>query len=237
MNLVDAKILVVDDEPMLVEIYAAWLSSVGCMKVSTANDGAAALALMESETFDLLLSDIRMPVMDGITLVRCLAKTMRTLPTIVFVSGFGDIDQREMYALGVEAFVAKPCDRIALIKLLEKAVADRSTLWQTEFTAAPRQALVIEANCIDTAASLNTIGLGRGGFSVYTLASISLGKVAFQLHLTDLAIEIVGQGYVRWSSRTENKAGIELAFLDTDSRRWLTDAIACESPRSFIPGS
>jgi CheY-like chemotaxis protein len=237
MNLVDARILLVDDEPMLLEIYAAWFRSMGCAKVSTASNGAAALALMESETFDLLLSDIRMPVMDGITLVRCLAKTGRTLPTIVFVSGFGDIDQREMYDLGVEAFVAKPCDRKELLKLLEKAIADRSTLWQTEFTTAPRQSLVIEANRIDTAASMNTIGLGRGGFSVYTPASISLGKVAFRLHLADVALEIAGQGYIRWFSRTENKGGIELAFLNPNCRTWLTDAIASESPRSFIPGS
>jgi CheY-like chemotaxis protein len=237
MNLVDARILLVDDEPMLLEIYAIWLRSIGCMKVFTADNGAAALALMESETFDLLLSDIRMPVMDGITLVRCLAETGRTLPTIVFVSGFGDIDQREMYALGVEAFVAKPCDRKELLKLLENAVAERSTLWHTECTSAPRQSLVVEANRIDTAASLDTIGLGRGGFSVYTLASISLGKAAFRLHLADVAVEIAGQGYVRWFSRNENKAGIELAFLNPDCRTWLTDAIASESPRSFIPGS
>ena len=221
---------------MLREIFQTWLHSAGCGKVFTAADGAAALTLMESESIDLLLSDIRMPVMDGMTLVRSLAATGRALPSIVFVSGFGDIDQREMYAMGVEAFVTKPCDRKGLLKLLENAIADRSLLWRAEWTVAPRQSLVIEANRIDIAASLETIGLGRGGFSVYTLASISLGKVAFQLHLADAAIEIAGQGYIRWFSRSDNKAGIELAFLDNDSRTWLTDAIACESPRSFIPG-
>jgi CheY-like chemotaxis protein len=237
MNLVDAKILIVDDEPMLLEIFQAWLHYAGCGKVFTAANGAAALTVMDSESIDLLVSDVRMPVMDGMALVRSLAATGRALPSIVFVSGFGDIDQREMYALGVEAFVSKPCGRNELLKLLENAVADRSTLWHTEFTAAPRQVLAIKANRIDATASLDTIGLGRGGFSAYTLESISLGKVAFQLHLADVAIEIAGQGYVRWSSRTDNKVGIELVFLNNDSRTWLTDAIACESPRSFIPGS
>lgn len=237
MNLAEARILVVDDEPMLREIFQIWLRSAGCGKVFTAADGAAALTLMESEPIDLLLSDIRMPVMDGLALVRSLAATGRVLPTIVFISGFGDIDQREMYALGVEAFIAKPCDRKELLKLLENAVADRSTLWHTQLTSAPRQSLAIEVNRIDTTASPDTIGLGRGGFSVYTLAPLSLGKVAFKLHLADLAIDIAGQGYVRWSSRIDNKAGIEFSFLDPDSRRWLTEAIASKSPRSFIPGS
>lgn len=237
MNLVDAKILVVDDEPMLREIFQAWLRSSGCNKIFTSADGAAALTLMENESIDLLLSDIRMPVMDGMTLVRSLAATGRRPPSIVFVSGFGDIDQREMYALGVEAFVAKPCDRTELLKILEKAVADRSALWQTEFTSAPRQSLLIEAKRIDATASPDTIGIGQGGFSVYTLAPINLGKVAFRILLADLAVEIAGQGYVRWSSRTDNKAGIELAFLDSPSHALLTEAIASKLPLSFIPGS
>jgi len=237
MNLTDATILIVDDEPILLAIFAKWLAAIGCEKVITASNGEAALAILQRESIDVLLTDIRMPVMDGITLVRRLAESGNALPSIVFVSGFGDIDTREMYALGVEAFIPKPFDRNELFSVLQKAIAERSTLWHTKLSNAPRQSLLIEANCWDETASVNTIGLGRGGFSVCSTESISPGKIAFRLLLTDPASVIVGQGYVRWNSRVDCKAGIEFAFVDRNSRESLTAAIDSASPHSFIPGS
>lgn len=237
MNLIDARILVVDDEPLLLELYPNWLRAIGCGKIFTAANGAEALTLLQDEAIDLLLTDVRMPVMDGITLVRRLAELGRTVLSIIFVSGFGDIDQREMYAVGVEAFLGKPFDRTALLPTLEKAVAKRSDLWQSAMATSPRQSLLIEANRVGAVASHDTIGLGRGGFSVCTLDPIILGKVSFRLVLADPATEIIGQGYVRWFSRSESKAGIEFAFLDSECHAWLTEAIVSTWPRSFIPGS
>ena len=237
MNLSDATILVVDDEPMLLELFATWLDGIGCEKVFTAANGEVALALVQNESIDLLLTDVRMPVMDGLALVRRLGEIGESLPSIVFVSGFGDVDRREMYALGVEAFIAKPFDRKELQAVLENAVADRSTLWHTRMTQAPRQSLLIEANHIDKTASPTTVGLGCGGFSACISVPISPGKVAFRLLLADSAVEIVGEGYVRWRSRNDCKVGIEIAYLDPGCTNWLTDAIDSAAPRSFIPGS
>ncbi len=237
MNIRDANILVVDDEPILLALYAKWLVSVGFGRVFTAANGEVALALLQLESIHLLLTDVNMPVMNGITLVRRLAEIGQTLPSIIFLSGFGDVDRREMYALGVQAFIPKPFNRQELLPLLEKAIAERSTLWQTEMAAAPRQTLLIEANRMDATASLDTIGLGRGGFSVYAPEPIRPGEVAFRLLLVDVAMEVAGQGYARWCSRSDSKAGIEFAFLNPDCHGWLTEAIVFASPRSFVPGS
>jgi len=237
MNLTDATILVVDDEPMLLELFAAWLDVIGCKKVFTAANGEIALALLQRESIDLLLTDVRMPVMDGLALVRRLGELQGSLPSIVFVSGFGDVDRREMYALGVEAFIAKPFDRKELLTVLENAVAERSTLWHTEMAQVPRQSLLIEADHLDETASPTTIGLGRGGFSVCSSEPLGSGKLAFRLLLADSAVEISGQGYVRWNSRTDCKIGIETVFLNPGCRDWLADEIDSSEPRSFIPGS
>ncbi len=237
MKLIDARILVVDDEPMLLELYEKWLVMVWCGKVFTAANGEDALSLLQLESFDLLVSDIRKPVMDGITLVRRLSKVGKTLPSIIFVSAFGDVDRREMYALGVEAFLTKPFDRAELLSRMDKAVADRSTLWSTEMDFVPLQSLFITANRMDKAASLDTIGLGRGGFSVYAPEPLTLGKAAFRLILAEVAIEIRGQGYVRWYSHTDRKAGVEVAFLNPECHALFDAAIASTSPRSVIPAS
>jgi CheY-like chemotaxis protein len=84
LKLTDARILVVDDEPILLELFEKWLRKIGCGKVFTAANGKAALSLLQLESFDLLVSDVRMPAMDGITLVRCLSEVGKTLPGIIF---------------------------------------------------------------------------------------------------------------------------------------------------------
>jgi CheY-like chemotaxis protein len=64
MRIEEARILVVDDELELLEIFAAWLGRSGC-EVFTAPNGAEALKTLQTEKIDVLISDIRMPIMDA----------------------------------------------------------------------------------------------------------------------------------------------------------------------------
>ena len=103
----EVTILVVDDEPELLEIFAIWMRREG-YHVLTAANGAEALKILTSTNVDALISDIRMPVMDGLTLVRRIYDLKLKLPSIIFVSGFGDVNPRVAHALGVEAMLPKP---------------------------------------------------------------------------------------------------------------------------------
>jgi CheY-like chemotaxis protein len=69
MGLKHATVLIVDDEPMLLEIFSEWLQDENC-GVLTAGDGAAALQILLSHDVDVIVSDIRMPVMDAILLLK-----------------------------------------------------------------------------------------------------------------------------------------------------------------------
>jgi len=229
MRLSEATILVVDDEHALREIFAKWLVGVGCGKVLIAADGLAALAVLETESIDLLITDVRMPVMDGVTLVRRLATLDKTLPSVVFISGFGDVDKKEMYALGVEAFITKPFDRYELVGVLERALADRACLWLTPMRVAPRQTMLLEGRVSES------IRLGRGGFSVCSNAPLSLSKVAFKCRFTESGRELSGQGLVRWNSKVDHTVGIELVYLEESCREWVVGEIAVKLPKSFIP--
>ena len=235
MKLSEATVLVVDDEPALREIFAKWLVAVGCGKVHTAADGLAALAVLEAEPIDLLITDLRMPVMDGVTLVRRLMETGASLPSIVFISGFGDVDRKEMYALGVEAFIAKPFDREELLGVLERALAERASLWLTPMPVVPRQTMQCEACCFGGVKDKRCLRLGRGGFSAHYAGPLSVGRVAFRCLLASEEVELAGEGYVRWRSKTAETAGIEFVFLEPSCRAWLLEAIAAADPRSFIP--
>lgn len=86
-----AKILIAEDEDSLRRFVARALEMDGHQTVQAA-DGADALDQLESESFDLLLSDIRMPVMDGIALAEQTAALVPKMP-ILLMTGYAE--QRE----------------------------------------------------------------------------------------------------------------------------------------------
>jgi CheY-like chemotaxis protein len=244
MTLQEAKILIVDDEPMLREIFALWLSMSGCESVYEASDGEEALASIHAQPIDVLLSDIRMPNMDGLTLVRRLRDLGIVIPSIIFVSGFADIDFRQMYDLGVEAFLSKPIKREELVACLETAISDSSALWSSPMDPSPRQTLNIDvadlARPYLNQTGSSSFSLGRGGFRAHVAAPLALGGVAFNCGLSvdthSPPVAFGGEGYVRWFSRADSIAGIEFAYLDPSCRAWILDEIARNRPHSFIPG-
>jgi CheY-like chemotaxis protein len=120
MRLEGATILVVDDEPDLREIFSAWLQQAGCM-VFTAANGAEALEALEARKIDAMISDIRMPIMDGMALVRAIHEKKLAIP-IVLVSGYVNAGPRWMYGLGVEAVMEKPLTRKDLLGVLERSL-------------------------------------------------------------------------------------------------------------------
>jgi len=119
-----ARILIAEDEQALCALCARALTTQG-HEVETACDGSDALELLvrENGRFDLLLTDIRMPIMDGIALALAAARDFPDL-TIVLMTGYAD--QRER-AHGLEAIVydvlAKPFSVVALRDAVNEALA------------------------------------------------------------------------------------------------------------------
>jgi CheY-like chemotaxis protein len=250
MRIEDAKVLIVDDEAALCGIFAKWLAKVGCLHIRTAGNGKEALGAIAEEPIDVLITDVRMPLMDGITLVRTLAGRGERIHTIIFVSGFGEVDQREMYDLGVEGFLSKPFRLEDLSAALINAITAHDMLWAIPMQTPPRQALRLEldapgstgpdagreAEAILSAAP--NFSLGRGGFSAVATEPLGLGKVTFSCQMPvqpNETRDLCGQGYVRWRSRTDTSVGIEFAFLESPGREWVVDQIAATNPRAFIP--
>jgi CheY-like chemotaxis protein len=239
MTLAEAKILVVDDEPALRDIFARWLKSVGCVDVRTAVDGVDALGVLDEHPVDLLITDVRMPRMDGVALVRRLGELSQTIPSIIFVSGFGDVDEREMYGLGVEAFLAKPLRLEELVAVIERALSEREALWQRPMEPPPRQTMEVAVCGVVVGPGggeeESVLRLGRGGFSVRYPAPLSLGKVAFSCSCAEIGEAVTGQGFVRWRSRLDQRMGIEFTYLEEPSRSLVLTKLEEAHPRCFIP--
>jgi len=84
------RILVVDDEPFIAQLVADTLAAEG-YQVDTAANGLLALELIKRESYDLILSDLRMPDLDGLALYRELeSRRPDLLQRMIFISGTTD---------------------------------------------------------------------------------------------------------------------------------------------------
>jgi two-component system, cell cycle response regulator CpdR len=115
------RVLIADDEDSMRTLVARAVALDG-HSVVTAEDGAEALEILNNEpgTFDLLLTDIQMPVMDGIALALTVARDFPDL-TILLMTGFAD--QRER-ASGLNAIVHDVVTKPFSVADIRTAVAD-----------------------------------------------------------------------------------------------------------------
>ena len=120
-----ATILLVEDDPDAAEIVAKALRKGGHRVMSVPN-GREALALLILQDMDLVVTDLRMPQMDGASLIGVIRSYLRwqSLPVIVF-SAYGDIRSTErLRALGVsEVFEKGRADLAELIQAVERHLA------------------------------------------------------------------------------------------------------------------
>jgi CheY-like chemotaxis protein len=81
-----AKILIADDDAHIVRVLSIWLQRHG-YQVVTAKNGEGALALLDREPIDLIISDMNMPVLDGVGLAKAVrGKVGATIPIIVLTA-------------------------------------------------------------------------------------------------------------------------------------------------------
>lgn len=116
------KILVVDDEPIVIRSCEAVLKSEGYNIESTLS-GKEAILKMEKTPFDLVITDLKMPEVDGITLIRWI-KQKRPDTGIVIITGYPSQDTiKEALEVGIIDYVPKPFTPSALINVTQKAIA------------------------------------------------------------------------------------------------------------------
>jgi CheY-like chemotaxis protein len=235
MELKDATVLIVDDEVVLLGIFKGWFEREGC-RVLTAENGAVALNLLTTNHVDVVLSDIRMPVLDGVGLAKRLEQTNNYQTKIIFISGYSDLDKRECYGLGVEAYVPKPVRRGDLISVVKRRLMDRDELWRMPPGAGSYQTLDAAFESFLDALERGLIAFGRGGFCVRS-AFVAQVDEAIKLCLEFKADRrlLVGQGVVRWRVRQEEQIGIEITYIDEANRASVVGLLERNRTASFIP--
>jgi two-component system response regulator HydG len=133
-----ARILVVDDDPTFRMTTAALLEADG-HSVDTASDGQQAVERIKDRALDLLLVDLRMPGIDGISLVEALRLWGHGVP-ILMISGFGTVDSAvRALQTGVDDFLLKPVEP----EVLSARVAELLERRPQTMNAAPNAAGIV----------------------------------------------------------------------------------------------
>ncbi|UYA61452.1 two-component system response regulator GlrR [Pectobacterium colocasium] len=117
-----ANLLLVDDDPSLLKLLGMRLTSEG-FSVMTAESGQEALRLLTRETFDLVISDLRMDEMDGMALFSEIQRYQPGMPVIILTAHGSIPDAVAATQQGVFSFLTKPVDRDALYKAIDEALA------------------------------------------------------------------------------------------------------------------
>src|SRR6184192_851296 len=112
------RVLVVDDDPRLSRIFAELLHEAG-FAVNTAADGRHALALLERMPFDTMITDLALPGIDGMGLLRTVRERGLELP-VIFVTGTPQLSTAmEAVEFGAFRYLLKPIDAEQLVEVVE----------------------------------------------------------------------------------------------------------------------
>jgi|SRR5688572_22163832 len=117
-----ARVLAVDDDPMILELLRAVLTPRG-YEIVTAQNGADALMLLEASPVDVVLLDVGMPGVDGMSALRRMREALPALPVIMLTGNVDAAVGRDSLQRGAFDYVTKPVDFDHLVRVLEAALA------------------------------------------------------------------------------------------------------------------
>ena len=106
----DYTALVVEDSPTMRQLIVFALKRLPALKVIEADDGVDALKKLQGGKFDILITDINMPIMDGLKLVSLVRKdeNHKEIPIIIITTEGAQEDRQRALALGANAYITKP---------------------------------------------------------------------------------------------------------------------------------
>ncbi|MCS6901968.1 MAG: response regulator [Polyangiaceae bacterium] len=117
--------LIVEDSPMMRQLLVFALARVKTLRVTEADDGVDALRKLAASRFDIIITDINMPIMDGLKLVKRIRSDQvhKDTPIVIITTEGSQEDRQRALQLGANAYITKPIQApqvIAKVKELLK---------------------------------------------------------------------------------------------------------------------
>ena len=119
------KVLVVEDSPTMRQLIVFALKRIRGFQIVEANDGVDALKKLSADKFDLILTDINMPIMDGLKLVSMVRNdpNYKETPIIVITTEGATEDRERALALGANEYITKPIQTMKILETVKKLMS------------------------------------------------------------------------------------------------------------------
>ena len=158
------KLLILDDEPDFLDVCQELLSGLPSRpEILTATSGSRALALLEGETFSLLLTDLRMPNMDGFQVLAIVRRRFPSLRIVVMTGAVEEQFRARAYAMGIDLFLQKPRSKPETQVFFDciESMLERDTR-QSGFRGVQQKALVdiVQMECLTQSSAVLKITSG-----------------------------------------------------------------------------
>jgi len=207
------KILVVEDNPVNREVAVGMLENLGCT-IETAENGWLAIEAMNTQTYDAVLMDCQMPVMDGLTATGEIRRREQTsgaarVPVIALTANAMEGDRERCLAAGMDDFLSKPFTQQQLATLLRRWLALRA-LPESERRDLSRVPL-IDAGVLRNIAALAKPALLNSMIDLYLQHSPGLIR-AIETSAVNMQAEALSQAVHTLKSSTSNLGGTRLAM-------------------------
>ena len=116
------KILIVDDEPDMLKLLSMILREKTPYEITTTNNPLEALELAKTGNFDLVISDLKMPGLDGIEVIDAIKKVDEDIP-IIIITAYGTVESAaEAIQKGGFDFITKPFRKEQILMTIDKAL-------------------------------------------------------------------------------------------------------------------
>ncbi len=133
------RILAVDDEPHMLKLLERIISEKTPYQITTTSNSLEIPDILEQSTFDLIISDLKMPGLDGMDLLRMIKEKGRT-EELIIITAFGSLETAiEALSLGVFDYITKPFKREQII-----FTVDRAMRWQSVRREATQMAEIFD---------------------------------------------------------------------------------------------
>ena len=116
------KVLVVDDSSTMRQFIIFALQRIPGLQIDESGDGVAALKKLSSQKYDLLLTDINMPMMDGLKLVALIRNDSlyEKLPIVVITTEGSEVTRERAIEIGANEYITKPLQTARLIEVVRR---------------------------------------------------------------------------------------------------------------------
>lgn len=233
------RFLIVDDEPDIREILADELRFEGAEVFEAHNGKAAENILLQTpadKKFDVVITDIRMPGGDGLSLAKAIQEMPDPKPVVFLVTGFADVPPAEAYDIGAEGYFTKPFPLELLKREISRMLMPTPQRWKTSLTQQPQNMLRLQFNFQESCQRKQVV-LGRAGMFVRGHTAVATpGQTIQVVWAEDEWIS----GIVRWV-RADHKGaqdagfGVEFLAMSDSLIHQLKEDRERIQPKAFIP--